>query len=118
MLAEREVPVMLRVMLRSAFSSMCIYSLSLAVYEILFVFNVIDESDIWAVTMPMSSFQTKMQYLSVLIEAIDDQIVEDTEVFDVVVEAVNPFDSVSSQNTSTVYIFDNDGNNSIYKKCE
>ena len=37
--AEREVPVMLRIMLRSAFSSMCIYSLSLAVYEILFVYN-------------------------------------------------------------------------------
>ena len=37
--AEREVPVMLRIMLRSAFSSMCIYSLSLTVYEILIVFN-------------------------------------------------------------------------------
>ena len=37
--AEREVPVMLRIMLRSAFSSMCIYSLSLAVYEILIVYN-------------------------------------------------------------------------------
>ena len=51
-----------------------------------------------------------MMYLSVLIEAIEDQIAEDTEVFDVVVEAVNPLDSVSSQNTSTVYILDDDGN--------
>ena len=37
---EREVPVMVRIMLRSAFSSMCIYSLSLAVYEILIVYNI------------------------------------------------------------------------------
>ena len=48
--------------------------------------------------------------LSILLEAVDDQITEDTEVFDVIVEAVNQFDSVSSQNTSTVYISDNDGN--------
>ena len=49
-------------------------------------------------------------YLSIQLEAIDDQITEDVEVFDVVVEAVNPLDSVSSQNSSTVYILDNDGN--------
>ena len=56
-------------------------------------------------------------YLPILIEAIDDRIAEDTEVFDVVVEAVNPFDSTSSQNTSTVYIFDNDGNKLMWLGC-
>ena len=61
--------------------------------------------------MPTAYFPPGMIYLSVLIEAIEDQIAEDTEVFDVVVEAVNPLDSVSSQNTSTVYILDDDGNN-------
>ena len=60
--------------------------------------------------MPTSYFAPGTMYLSILIEAIDDQIAEDTEVFDVIVEAVNPFDSVSSQNTTTVYISDNDGN--------
>ena len=50
-----------------------------------------------------------MLYLNIQLEAIDDQIAEDTEVFDVIVEAVNPLDTVSSQNTSTVYILDNDG---------
>ena len=60
--------------------------------------------------MPTDYFSPGMMYLSVLIEAIEDQIAEDTEVFDVVVEAVNPSDSVSSQNTSTVYILDDDGN--------
>ena len=70
---------------------------------------ILDESDIRAVTTPMSFFPPHEMYLTILIEAIDDRIAEDTEVFDVVVEAVNPFDSVSSQNTSTVYIFDNDG---------
>ena len=72
--------------------------------------TILDESDIRAVTTPTSFFPPQVMYLSVLTEAIEDQIAEDTEVFDVVVEAVNPFDSVSSQNTSTVYIFDNDGN--------
>ena len=61
--------------------------------------------------MPTDYFSPGMMYLSVLIEAVEDQITEDTEVFDVVVEAVNPLDSVSSQNTSTVYILDDDGNN-------
>ena len=60
--------------------------------------------------MPTTYFPPGTFYLSILIEAIEDQIAEDTEVFDVVVEAMNPFDSVSSQNTSTVYILDNDGN--------
>ena len=71
---------------------------------------IIDESDIRAVNTPTSFFEPGMIYLSILLEAIDDQIAEDTEVFDVVVEAVNPLDSVSSENTSTVYILDNDGN--------
>ena len=71
--------------------------------------TILDESDIRAVTTPMSFFPPQVMYLPILIEAIDDRIAEDTEVFDVVVEAVNPLDSVSSQNTSTVYIFDNDG---------
>ena len=57
----------------------------------------------------MSFFEPGMMYLSILLEAIDDQIAEDTEVFDVIVEAVNPLDSVSLENTSTVYILDNDG---------
>ena len=60
--------------------------------------------------MPTTYFPPGTFYLSILIEAIEDQIAEDTEVFDVVVEAMNPLDSVSSQNTSTVYILDNDGN--------
>ena len=58
----------------------------------------------------MSYFAPGMMYLSIQIEAIDDQITEDVEVFEVIVEAVNPLDSVSSQNSSTVYILDNDGN--------
>ena len=58
----------------------------------------------------MSYFAPGMMYLSIQIEAIDDQITEDVEVFDVIVEAVNPLDSVSLQNSSTVYILDNDGN--------
>ena len=118
MSAEREVPVMLRVMLRSAFSGMCIYSLSLAVYEILLnLSTILDENDIQAVTTPTSFFPAQVMCLSVLLEAIDDQIVEDTEIFDVVVEAVNPFDSTSSQNTSTVYIFDSDGNKLMWLGC-
>jgi hypothetical protein len=72
--------------------------------------NIIDGSDIRAVTTPTSYFSSGMMYLSILLEAIDDQIAEDTEVFDVIVEAVNPLDSVSSPNSSTVYILDNDGN--------
>ena len=75
-------------------------------------FYLIDESDIRAVTTP-SFFEPGMTYLSIRLEAVDDKIAEDTEVFDVIVEAVNPFDSVSSQNTSTVYISDNDGNKLI-----
>ena len=70
----------------------------------------IDESDILAVATPMSYFAPGMMNLSIQIEAIDDQITEDVEVFDVIVEAVNPLDSVSSQNSSTVNILDNDGN--------
>ena len=58
----------------------------------------------------MLFFAPGMLNLSILLEAVDDQIAEDTEVFDVIVEAENPLDSVSSENTSTVYIFDNDGN--------
>ena len=58
----------------------------------------------------MSYFAPGMMYPSIQIEAIDDQITEDVEVFEVIVEAVNPLDSVSSQNSSTVYILDNDGN--------
>ena len=58
----------------------------------------------------MSYFAPGMIYLSIQLEAIDDQITEDVEVFEVIVEAVNPLDSVSSQNSSTVYILDNDGN--------
>ena len=58
----------------------------------------------------MSYFAPGMMYLSIQIEAIDDQITEDVEVFEVIVEAVNPLDSVSSRNSSTVYILDNDGN--------
>ena len=61
--------------------------------------------------MPTAYFPPGMFYLSVLIEAIEDQIAEDTEVFDVIVETMNPLDSVSSQNTTTVYILDDDGNN-------
>ena len=76
-------------------------------------FYLIDESDIRAVITPTSFFASGMMYLSILLEAIEDQIAEDTEVFDVIVEAVNQFDSVSSQNTSTVHIFDNDGNKLI-----
>ena len=109
--AEREVPVMLRVLLRSAFSSMCALLYIVIPYLLhTTALYLIDESDIRAVTMPTDYFSPGMMYLSVLIEAIEDQIAEDTEVFDVVVEAVNPLDSVSSQNTSTVYILDNDGN--------
>ena len=59
----------------------------------------------------MSYFAPGMMYLSIQLEAIDDQITEDVEVFDIIVEAMNPLDSVSSQNSSTVYILDNDGNN-------
>ena len=58
--------------------------------------------------MPTDYFSPGMIYLSVLIEAIEDQIAEDTEVFGVVVEAVNPLDSVSSQNSLMVYILDDD----------
>ena len=58
----------------------------------------------------MSYFAPGTIYLSIQLEAIDDQITEDVEVFEVIVEAVNPLDSVSSQNSSTVYILDNDGN--------
>ena len=58
----------------------------------------------------MSYFAPGTIYISIQLEAIDDQITEDVEVFEVVVEAVNPLDSVSSQNSSTVYILDNDGN--------
>ena len=54
-----------------------------------------------------------MLYLNIQLDAIDDQIAEDTEVFDVIVEAVNPLDTVSSQNTTTVYILANDGTNKI-----
>ena len=70
---------------------------------------LLDDSDIRAVTMPISFFPPGMMYLSVLIEAIEDQVAEDTELFDVAIEAVNPLDSVSSQNTLTVYILDDDG---------
>ena len=41
---------------------------------------------------------------------MDDLIAEYTETFDVTVEAVNPLDSVSSMNTSNIYILDDDGN--------
>ena len=58
----------------------------------------------------MSYFAPGTIYISIQLEAIDDQITEDVEVFEVIVEAVNPLDSVSSQNSSTVYILDNDGN--------
>ena len=54
-----------------------------------------------------------MMYLVAEIGAIDDEIAEDTEVFTVVLEALNPLDSVSSQNTTTVYIFDDDGKYTI-----
>ena len=65
--------------------------------------------------MPTNYFSPGMIYLSVLIEAIEDQIAEDTEVFGVVVEAVNPLDSVSSQNSLMVYILDDDSKyNLIY----
>ena len=65
--------------------------------------------------MPTDYFSPVMIYLSVLIEAIEDQIAEDTEVFGVVVEAVNPLDSVSSQNSLMVYILDDDSKyNLIY----
>ena len=70
---------------------------------------LLDDSDIRAVTTPTSFFPPGMMYLPVLIEAIEDQVAEDTELFDVAVEAVNPLDSISSQNTSTVYILDDDG---------
>ena len=113
MTAEREVPVMFRIMLRSAFSSMYIILPLLLSATYMAAFYLIDESDIRAVTTPMSFFAPGMMYLSILLEAVDDQIAEDTEAFDVIVEAVNPFDSVSSQNTSTVYISDNDGNKLI-----
>lgn len=76
-----------------------------------FIYNLIGESDIQAVTTPTSFFQPQLLSLSILLEAIDDQIAEDTEMFDVAVEAVNPFDRVSSLNTTTVYILDNDGKN-------
>ena len=107
--AEREVPFMLRIMLRSTFSSMYVHVLITIIIRC-YLSTILDESDIRVFSTPMSSFSLQETCFFILLEAVDDQIAEDTEVFDVVVEAVNPLDSVSSMNTSTVYIFDNDGN--------
>ena len=41
------------------------------------------------------------------LEAIDDEIVEDNELFMVIIEAVNPSDSVNG--TTSLTIYDNDG---------
>ena len=70
----------------------------------------IDKSDIMVIVIPTPlDHVILISQLMVQIEATDDEIAEYTEVFDVVVEAVNPLDSVSSMNTSTIYIFDDDG---------
>ena len=70
----------------------------------------VDATDIRATTVPTPYFPPGTLYLLVQIEAVDDVIAEYTETFDVTVEAVNPLDSLSSMNTSRVYIIDNDGN--------
>lgn len=53
-------------------------------------------------TIPVGVFQTCFP-----LEAVDDEIVEDDEIFSVVAKVINPNDMVNSN--TTVIISDNDG---------
>ena len=68
---------------------------------------ILDQGDIMVTSRPMSIPQGLTEACLVL-EAVDDNIAEDTEFITVSVETLNGLDE-AVQNTSTVSILDDDG---------